>query len=317
MKKIFISYSWESDEHKQFVKQIAGMLEEDGLEVKLDQWDLKPGDELALYMEKAITESDYVLVVCSEGYKRKADGRLGGSGYEAKLMATSVSMNQHIKKFIPIYVGGDWNSVSPEFLKGNLYVDLNHDINSKKFELSYTDLLTTILGISRKKKNNSVDAKERLAKRLGVSKSELLISEKGQDEDVDVKILGIIVDEVTIPKKDGSRGSALYSIPFELNKRPEYDWSKYFIASWNHPPRFTMMHRPGIAEVRGEKIFLNGTTIEEVKSYHRDTLVLAVNEANEKYRQQKLNQKAKKERDQINKHKHFDNLSKHVDDISF
>ena len=44
------------------------------------------------------------------------------------------------------------------------------------------------------------------------------------------------------------------------------------------------MHRPGIASVQADKIILNGTTIDEVKKYHRSTLVLCVNVANDKER---------------------------------
>jgi hypothetical protein len=40
------------------------------------------------------------------------------------------------------------------------------------------------------------------------------------------------------------------------------------------------MHRPGIARVRGDQIVLDGTTVEEVQRYHRDTLVLCVKETN-------------------------------------
>lgn len=288
------------------------MLEKDGLEVTLDQWDLKPGDELALYMEKAITESDYVLVVCSEGYKRKADNRLGGSGYEAKLIATNISMNQHIKKFIPIYVGGDWNDVAPEFIKGNLYVDLSHPISSESFELNYTDLLTTICNVVRKKQDK-VDVRERIANRLGLAKEEVEFKE----DDMAIKIIGIITDEVTIPKNDGSRGSALYSIPFRLNRRPEHEWCELFINSWNSPPRFTTMHRPGIARVIGNTIVLNGTSIEDVKQYHRETLILAVEVANNKLKQNNMRKQAIMDQQRKREEDHFDNLNKHINEIEF
>ena len=197
MRKIFISYSLENDEHKKLVKYLGEQLEEDGLEVTIDQWDLKPGDELALYMEKAIKESDYVLIICSEGYKEKANNRTGGSGYEAKLIPDELAMNQQIKKFIPIYIGGEWQRVAPELIKGNLYVDFSYPKDSKAFEENYTDLLTTICNVVRKKPNN-IDLKERLAKRLGVPKEEIEFKE----EEIKIKIEGIITDEVTIPKNE-------------------------------------------------------------------------------------------------------------------
>ena len=82
---------------------------------------------------------------------------------------------------------------------------------------------------------------------------------------------------------DGSKGSALYSIPFQLSEPPTRRWKEYFIHFWNSPPSFTLMHRPGIASVNYDVIWLRGTTIEEVKKYHRDTLVLAIDEANKAY----------------------------------
>ncbi len=36
------------------------------------------------------------------------------------------------------------------------------------------------------------------------------------------------------------------------------------------------MHRPGIASVVDDEILLNGTTIEEVREYHRETLKLCI-----------------------------------------
>lgn len=96
-----------------------------------------------------------------------------------------------------------------------------------------------------------------------------------------IKIKGV-VDEVTEPTLDGTSGSALYKIPFKLNKKPSYIWEQIFLNEWEMPPRFTSMHRPGIASVIGDKIILDGTTIDEVKEYHRDTLALCVEEANKK-----------------------------------
>ena len=66
------------------------------------------------------------------------------------------------------------------------------------------------------------------------------------------------------------------------------------------------MHRPGIARVTGSRIILDGTTIEEVERYHRDTLILAVNEANaalekieaERERRRKLEEERKKAHDE-------------------
>ena len=79
---VSISYSWESQEHKAWVARLASALRTVGLKVKLDQSDLRPGSDLTAYMESAIRESDYVLLICTPDFAGRADRRLGGVGYE-------------------------------------------------------------------------------------------------------------------------------------------------------------------------------------------------------------------------------------------
>ena len=98
--------------------------------------------------------------------------------------------------------------------------------------------------------------------------------------DEKIKLVGVISDEVGEPRNDGTRGSALYAVPFRLSGTPSATWVRVFVETWNSPPRFTSMHRPGIAQVSGNKIILDKTTIDEVERYHIDTLKLAVAEAN-------------------------------------
>jgi len=103
-----------------------------------------------------------------------------------------------------------------------------------------------------------------------------LKSENGEP----VKIIGVVIDEVGEPRNDRSPGSSLYTVPFRLSRAPSEAWRARFIEAWDLPPRFTSMHRPGIARVSGDRIILDGTTIEEVKRFHLETLKLAVAEAN-------------------------------------
>lgn len=96
----------------------------------------------------------------------------------------------------------------------------------------------------------------------------------------EIKIIEVIKSEITEPVNDGTQGSALYTIPFRLNRTPSSLWVDVFVKMWNHPPKFTTLHRPGIATVSGDRIILSGTTIEEVKRTHKETLELCVSEAN-------------------------------------
>jgi hypothetical protein len=95
-----------------------------------------------------------------------------------------------------------------------------------------------------------------------------------------IKVEDIVLEGVTEPRKEGASGSSLYAVPFRLSDKPTATWIELFVRSWNLPPRFTSMHRPGIARVEGDRVILDGTTIEEVERYHLDTLKLAVSEAN-------------------------------------
>src|SRR5580692_10891475 len=95
-----------------------------------------------------------------------------------------------------------------------------------------------------------------------------------------IKIVRIITEEVSTPRLDGTPGSALYRVPFELSATPPVGWATAFVEAWNHPQSYTSSHRPGIASVVGRKIILDGTTVEEVESHHRETLIAAVSQAN-------------------------------------
>jgi hypothetical protein len=67
----FISYSWDSEEHKRWVITLATRLRENGVDVTLDRWHLKPGADKTLFMEKAVRESDHVLLICTRKYREK------------------------------------------------------------------------------------------------------------------------------------------------------------------------------------------------------------------------------------------------------
>ena len=74
---------------------------------------------------------------------------------------------------------------------------------------------------------------------------------------------------------------------------------------WNHPPSFTTMHRPGIARVAGDRIVLDGTTMDEVERYHLKTLKLALQKTNEEAEELQRAERARleKRRDEEGAHR--------------
>jgi hypothetical protein len=100
----------------------------------------------------------------------------------------------------------------------------------------------------------------------------------------EITIIGIDETGVTEPRNDGTQGSGLYTVPLILSRTPSSEWGRFFVGAWDRPESFTTMHRSGIASVRGNKIFLVGTTLEEIMEVHMPVLKAAVKRANSQER---------------------------------
>ena len=140
--KAFIVYSWEDDNHKKWVADLATRLRHNGVETILDQWHAVPGDQLPDFMEKEIRNNDYVLIICTPKYRSKCDKREGGAGYEGDIMTAEVFTTKNHRKFIPILAKGNWNESAPSWLIGKFYIDLS---TPGQDERDYPRLLSTLL----------------------------------------------------------------------------------------------------------------------------------------------------------------------------
>jgi hypothetical protein len=69
--KIFISYSHDSAEHVQRVLTLANRLREDGIDCMIDQYVVVPEEGWRFWTERQIRDSDFVLLVCTESYRRR------------------------------------------------------------------------------------------------------------------------------------------------------------------------------------------------------------------------------------------------------
>ena len=267
--KVFISYSWDDEPHKDWVKAFATRLRSDGVDVTLDQWHLQPGDQLPAFMERAVRENDYVLIVCTPTYADRSNRRVGGVGYEGDIMTGEVFTSRNERKFIPAWrLGAQWNVAAPSWLLAKYRIDLRGDPFS---EQQYQDLLITLHGTR--------PVAPPIVPRRPAPSSQIPMAPQSFTFEP-IRILGVVVDEVSTPRMDGTRGSALYRVPFQLSRRPSAEWAQVFVHAWNHPTSFTTLHRPGIASVSSDKVILDGTTMGEVLDTHRDTLVLALGVAN-------------------------------------
>jgi hypothetical protein len=139
--RVFISYSHDSAEHKEWVLELSTTLRNRGVDAILDQWDLRPGEDLPSFMEQNLAECDYAVMVCTRRYVDKANKGHGGVGYE-KMIMTSQSLNKISEsKVIPI-IREQGDPAVPTFMSTRLYIDFSKD---NEVEYSLDELLRTLL----------------------------------------------------------------------------------------------------------------------------------------------------------------------------
>ena len=128
----FISYSWDSEEHNEWVRRLATELKKNGVQTRLDQWDVRLGMDLPQYMETSIRESDIVLLVCTPLFALKANKATGGVGYEKTIVTGEIYQGADPCKFTPILRSGTENDALPSYLKSKVYEDFRDDARFQK-----------------------------------------------------------------------------------------------------------------------------------------------------------------------------------------
>ena len=254
------------------------------------------------------------FIVCTPRYRERSDSRTGGVGYEGDIITGEALTTGNERKFIPILRLGQWASAAPSWLAGKYYVDLRGEPYS---EHHYNDLLTTMLRtrpeappVGRKPKKVTGAIPQTAPAPVQVDS--LLPASFDP-----IRITGVIVDEIGTPRGDGTPGSTLYTVPFRLSRRPPHEWTHLFVQAWDHPSTYATMHRPGIASVRGDRVVLDGTTVEEVERYHRETLILAAQEANRSYQELQTHRRAQEQRERERIEAHRKNSSDAAKRIKF
>lgn len=118
--RVFISYTKTSAEHQAWVKELATHLRQNGVDARLDIWHLRPGMDLPQWMCNELDLADRVLIVCNDEYASRANGRLGGVGWEIRVIQGDLLQTQpsNPKKYLPILRGKFDNKSVPGFLRG-------------------------------------------------------------------------------------------------------------------------------------------------------------------------------------------------------
>lgn len=126
---VFISYSWDNQEHEDWVIKLATKLCDNGVNAILDKWDLGPlGKPLPHFMQESISKSQRVICIMTPNYKKKTDNLAGGVGYEYSIITSEILTDgANTSKFIPLFRAGTDADAIPIALKGRKYVDMRED----------------------------------------------------------------------------------------------------------------------------------------------------------------------------------------------
>ena len=146
--KVFISYSWDGEAHKNWVLNLATKLRENGIDAILDQWALDLGKPIPNFMENSVAKSDRVICIITPKYNEKSINLHGGVGYEYSIISAEIMDKIDTQKFIPLLKEGN-NENIPKSLKGRMYIDMRDD---SSFEYRLEELLRGIYKAPKNKK---------------------------------------------------------------------------------------------------------------------------------------------------------------------
>lgn len=131
-KKVFISYSWDSNNHQEWVLHLVNQLRKKGINATADVFETQiKSIHLPQMMVDKIRESDFIIVVLSEDYAKKADQSRGGVGFESRLLLPLLMENPDKLVCIMRHTG-NYKEVFPFQLKGQYAIDFSNELQFEK-----------------------------------------------------------------------------------------------------------------------------------------------------------------------------------------
>lgn len=217
--KVFISYSHDSEEHINWVYQLACRLIESGVEVVLDQWDIQLGSNILKFMENGLSNSDRVLVICTNNYNNKSNEGFGGVGYEKNILTAELFQQQDTTKFIPCIRGVTTLAKTPTYLGGRAYIDFTND---SIFAENLKQLLHELFGVPLKPKPT-------------LGKNPFISLEKDSLPSIGGEISTVFFHKRFCDSFPGARGIQWFRDPREAVKRLELFFREPFVFSDSTP----------------------------------------------------------------------------------
>lgn len=139
---VFISYSWDSEEHKNWVKKLS-----DDLRTKYSVYTLldrynRGGYDLITFMTRAVEVADRVLLIGTPEYRNKSEKYdSGGVKYEDQLISVELYHKMGSSKFIPVLRSGKFDTSFRSIVETRAGYDMREDGDyDKELKLLAADL---------------------------------------------------------------------------------------------------------------------------------------------------------------------------------
>lgn len=139
-KVVFISYSWDSKEHQEWVGQLADDLTKNGIYVLYDGYN-EDGTPIDMFMELGIQRADKVIVIGTPNFLLKYNASSSGAAFEGYIIRAYVIQSVGTKKIIPCLRKGNYKLSFPMILSSRKGHDFSDDNN---YELELEDLCREI-----------------------------------------------------------------------------------------------------------------------------------------------------------------------------
>ncbi|GLZ39091.1 SEFIR domain-containing protein [Actinokineospora sp. NBRC 105648] len=123
--RVFITYSHDDEPHRSLVREFAEFLMRSaGIEVTLDQWSDDQRRDWARWAMDNIAKVDYILVIASPAYKRRAEGAAPpeegrGAQFETSLLLDNLTRDlpAQTRRIIPVVLPGRSVEEIPSFMR--------------------------------------------------------------------------------------------------------------------------------------------------------------------------------------------------------
>ena len=122
--RVFVSYSHETPAHRDRVLALCDRLRRDGIDAEIDQYEAAPPEGWPRWTLRQTEESDFVLIVCTETYRRRFDGReergrgLGVAWEGAVVTQALYDAAVVTGKFVPVLFAPEDEAHVPTVLRG-------------------------------------------------------------------------------------------------------------------------------------------------------------------------------------------------------